>query len=180
MALTLRDAGPADVEVIARIHATSWRDAYAEYMAPSFLEREVGHERLALWSERFSRPREDWNVTLALASDNPVGFVCTFGAADATWGALLDNLHVVPGARSEGIGAALLHSAQRWVDERYPGSGMYLWVFETNVKARGFYERHGGQLGERSISEMPSASSAPVRRVYWAADKLQQCVCEQA
>jgi GNAT superfamily N-acetyltransferase len=178
MALSLREAGPTDSEVIAHIHAASWRDAYTEYLAPSYLEGEVEQERLAVWSDRFAEPAENWSATLALAGDDSVGFVCTFGAADDQWGALLDNLHVLPDARSKGTGAALLHSAQRWVAGRYPGSGMYLWVFETNFRARSFYERHGGQLGERGISYMPTAPSAPVLRVYWTAERLKRCVCE--
>jgi ribosomal protein S18 acetylase RimI-like enzyme len=51
------------------------------------------------------------------------------------------HLWVHPEAQNRGVGAALLARAK----ERRPG-GLQLWVFQKNVGARRFYERHGFTL----------------------------------
>jgi GNAT superfamily N-acetyltransferase len=56
---------------------------------------------------------------------------------------MLRHLWVHPEAQNRGFGAALLALAK----ERRPG-GLRLWVFQKNVGARRFYERHGFRLVE--------------------------------
>jgi len=56
---------------------------------------------------------------------------------------LLRHLWVHPEAQNRGIGAALL----ALVKARRP-RGIRLWVFQRNVGARRFYERHGFKLVE--------------------------------
>jgi ribosomal protein S18 acetylase RimI-like enzyme len=51
------------------------------------------------------------------------------------------HLWVHPQAQNRGVGAALLTRAK----ERRP-DGLQLWVFQKNVGARRFYERHGFTL----------------------------------
>ena len=50
------------------------------------------------------------------------------------------NLWVLPEEQDRGVGTALLKLAK----ERRPG-GLQLWVFQRNVGARRFYERHGSR-----------------------------------
>jgi ribosomal protein S18 acetylase RimI-like enzyme len=64
---------------------------------------------------------------------------------DDTWGALIDNLHVTPGLKRQGIGTRLLGIVARQVIDRSPSSGMYLWVLEHNFHARTFYASRGGR-----------------------------------
>jgi GNAT superfamily N-acetyltransferase len=54
---------------------------------------------------------------------------------------LLEHLYVHPRAQNEGVGAMLLTIAK----EQRP-RGLRLWVFQKNVGARRFYERHGFAL----------------------------------
>jgi GNAT superfamily N-acetyltransferase len=54
---------------------------------------------------------------------------------------LLEHLYVHPMAQNRGVGAALLALSK----ERRP-RGLALWVFQKNVGARRFYERHGFSL----------------------------------
>ena len=63
-------------------------------------------------------------------------------------GALLDNLHVLPGLRGAGIGRRLLTDAATWIADRFPGTPMYLTVFFANENARAFYCRMGGIASE--------------------------------
>ena len=70
------------------------------------------------------------------------GRVIGFAGID---GDFLRHLWVRPEAQNRGVGAALLARAK----ERRP-EGLRLWVFEKNVGARRFYERHGFTLAELS------------------------------
>ena len=58
---------------------------------------------------------------------------------------MVKHLYVRPDLLRRGIGSALLQRAK----ERLP-SGFRLWVFQENVPARRFYERHGLRLIEES------------------------------
>ncbi len=66
------------------------------------------------------------------------------------------------------VGAALLKSAAASVAERDPTSGLHLYVFEANARARQFYQRHGAEPAGRIISQIPSAQGTTVLRLRWA------------
>jgi ribosomal protein S18 acetylase RimI-like enzyme len=75
----------------------------------------------------------------------------------AMQGDMVEHLYVRPGLLRRGIGTALLQRAR----ERSP-SGFRLWVFQQNVPARRFYERHGLRLveetdGSRNEERTPDA-----------------------
>ena len=53
----------------------------------------------------------------------------------------LTHINVDPGAQNRGVGTALLDQAKRLRPD-----GLELWVFQKNVGARRFYERHGFPL----------------------------------
>lgn len=74
-----------------------------------------------------------------------VGFAFAFPHADDHWGTNLDNLHVRPTVRGGGIGSPLLHAVTSHVRRHHPGEGLYLWVYELNVRTRAYYERLGAQ-----------------------------------
>ena len=58
---------------------------------------------------------------------------------------MVEHLYVRPDLLRRGIGSELLQRAK----ERLP-SGFRLWVFQENVPARRFYERHGLRLVEET------------------------------
>ena len=165
----LREALSDDAPAIAALHVASWRDAYAHILDPAFLAGPVEEDRMRCWTGRFADPRPDQHVVLALDGEQPAGFVCVFAEQDPVWGALVDNLHVLPGLRGRGIGAQLLGRAAEWVDTVRPGSPLHLWVFEANRPAMQFYERMGAQPGERVASGMTGAEGHYVIRLTWPA-----------
>ncbi|MGC8341880.1 GNAT family N-acetyltransferase, partial [Pantoea ananatis] len=61
----------------------------------------------------------------------------------------------------------LLCRAAEWVKSRDDESPLYLWVFEDNTQATAFYQRLGGTIVERTLSDMPSSDHAPVFRISW-------------
>jgi ribosomal protein S18 acetylase RimI-like enzyme len=168
--MPLRPATTDDVTQIAALHVASWRDAYRSILDPAFLAGPVEQDRLDVWRARLNGPAGNQHVIVAIGAGALVGFVCVFGAEDPKWGACVDNLHVASLTRGQGVGAALLRAAASWVRENYPDSGLYLWVFETNARAREFYENLGGRIVEKTLSRIPSAADASILRIHWPAD----------
>jgi GNAT superfamily N-acetyltransferase len=171
----LRPATAGDAAVIAQIHIDSWRTAYREILDPAYLAGPIEQERRDVWAARFAPPNAEMAVALAEDEAGPVGFICTFGNEDPVWGAMVDNLHVLPRAKGRGVGRALLASSGQWVVNRYPGAGLHLWVFEANEAARRFYDRMGGEVVERILEPNPAGGGESLSLRYaWRDPALLQ------
>ena len=165
--IIVRPLAKTDANVLAGLHAASWRDAYRGLLRNEFLDSTVDAERLAVWSDRMENLQSMHYGFIAERGQEPVGFVFLHGLEDATWGTLLDNLHVLPAFKRQGIGRALMHAAAWETVRRHPNDRLYLWVFETNHHARRFYARLGGRDVERELVEPPGGGAQPAWRVVW-------------
>jgi GNAT superfamily N-acetyltransferase len=83
---------------------------------------------------------------------------------DGDW---IDQLYVDPEWTGRGIGSQLIDIAK----ERYP-SGLNLWTFQSNARARRFYERHG--FSAREMTDGENEERAPDVRYQWAPDHLSR------
>ena len=166
--IVIRPATEVDAATIAAIHAASWRDAYAHILAPEFLSGCIEADRLAVWSQRL---RDRPPTQLVNVAFDPTGlaqaFVCGYCDFDPVWGSLMDNLHVRPQARGQGLGEQLFRFVAGQLSVRASGSGLHLWVFEANVAGLRFYKRLGGRVVGRDNSRIPAAGGKTVLRVHW-------------
>ena len=163
--LRFRRAGLTDADAIGALHADSWRRNYRGAYSDTYLDGDVAADRAAVWHDRLRVPGDRY-VTIVAEDDGVlVGFAHTMLDDDPTWGALLDNLHVVSTRQRGGIGAHLVGLSARVVVERAPGSGLYLWVLEQNVKAQAFYEALGGRRTERAEVTAPGGDPARLHGV---------------
>jgi ribosomal protein S18 acetylase RimI-like enzyme len=166
--ILIRPATEEDADLIAAIHASSWRDAYANILAPEFLNGAIEADRLALWSQRL---RDRSTTQLINVACDPAGlvqaFVCSYCDFDPIWGSLVDNLHVRPETRGRGIGERLFRDAAGQLSASAARPGLHLWVFEANVAALRFYERLGGRVVGKDISGIPAAGGKTVLCVHW-------------
>jgi ribosomal protein S18 acetylase RimI-like enzyme len=96
-----------------------------------------------------------------------IGFVCAFCNADAEWGSIIDNLHVVPELREQRVGERLFRSAASLVEKQGAQGGLFLWVFRANAAALRFYQRLGGKVVGQAASRIPFANGNPALRVHW-------------
>ena len=71
------------------------------------------------------------------------------------------------GPRSNFEQRALLSEAARRVAARDRHKGLYLWVFERNEAAVGFYRALGGEIAERLISDWDKAPDEVRYRMHW-------------
>ena len=165
--MTFRLAQPADAPAIAALHAASWQKAYAHVLSADWLANDVAANRLHVWTQRFAVRDPAMQVLLAEDAAGLTGFVSLFLAADPQWGTHVDNLHVRPGLKRQGLGRRLLGAAARLALAEAPGQGLDLFVYSANTAARGFYAKLGGEDMMEWIETAPDGSQQPVRRIWW-------------
>jgi GNAT superfamily N-acetyltransferase len=132
-----------------------------------YLDAGVIDDRVRAWTARLAAPVASQFGFIAESASGPAGFVFLFGREDATWGTLVDNLHVLPGLKGHGIGRRLLEAAAVETGRRSPGEGVHLFVYEANEKARRFYATVGGREVERGLVDAPGGGSQVHWRVAW-------------
>ena len=162
-----RPATPNDWEAIAQLHTKSWQISYRGILSDQYLDHDIIEERRKVWKERYENPAGNMHVILAYDGEELCGLNGLFANHDEQWGTLLDNLHVLPRWRGLGIGAELLIKGAEWSYQRDPKAMYYLWVFEGNMGARGFYERMGGEHTETSLYQNQDGGQAKVMRFVW-------------
>ena len=142
MADTIRQAGPADADLVAPLF-----DAYRRfYEQPPDLA--LARSFIAARLERGESV-----VFLAERDGRPVGFVQLYPVFSSTaarprrlW--LLNDLYVTPEARGSGVARALMLRARRLAEET-DAVGLELATAHTNVAAQRLYESLGWRRDEK-------------------------------
>ena len=147
--MTIRAAIPADAAAIARVHIASWRSSYPGIIDDAYLASLDLAERTLAWNKRLANPA--LGTVVAEQGGEIVGF--SFAGPDR--GGKPDArgevyaLYVVEENKGQGLGRALLEHSLAWL----AASGLVpvrVWVFVENARARAFYERMGGVLGDEA------------------------------
>jgi ribosomal protein S18 acetylase RimI-like enzyme len=152
--VTTRRAEPEDANLVARLHADSWRRHYRGAYSDAFLDDDVETDRLKVWTERLTT--QDGKTATFMAEDDGTfcGFIHLVFDNDPVWGSLVDNLHVVWTRKGGGIGSRLMAEAANAVLGRGNG-GLYLWVLEQNEAGQAFYRSRGGVCTGRRLVTSP-------------------------
>jgi GNAT superfamily N-acetyltransferase len=168
--MTIVPATRADAEAVAALHLASWRATYRGIFTDAFLDGpDALPGRLALWGRRLADDFPGRRQVLLARDDDgtPLGFACVLPDEEPEAGVLLDNLHVHPARKGEGLGRRLLLAARAWALTQEPSRPLVLYVFERNGAAVGFYDRMGGTVVARRVSENPVAGGAVELRFAW-------------
>lgn len=160
--MILRPAAVADAVAVADLHADSWRRHYRGAFSDAFLDGDLESDRRAVWQSRLQAPGGSATV-LAQDGDGLAGFVHVRFDTDATWGSLLDNLHVRHDRQRSGIGRTLMAAAADSVKHEARQPRMYLWVLAQNERAQRFYAAVGGSNVEQAA--VPAPGGVPGRLV---------------
>ncbi|WP_053074214.1 GNAT family N-acetyltransferase [Chromobacterium sp. LK1] len=164
--LLLRAADARDVERIAALHVASWQQHYRGILPDEYLDQRAWDERLTLWRQRFAAASPPW-VRLALWYGESVGFVCLLPDEAPERGVYLDNLHVLPGQQGRGVGRALMAAAAAEALRVAPGRPLYLWVYQANHAACGFYRSLGGVASTPREVDTAAGSRAQALSYQW-------------
>lgn len=138
----VRDGRSTDVPEVAALRAASWDDTYRPLLGGEVVDGllDVREHRRNI-EELLARDR----ALLLVAEDGDhkiAGFALSHPGSDGA--PFLESLHVLPGRRGQGIGAELLRAtAARWAASGH--TSLSLHVVESNLRAKSFYDRFGGQ-----------------------------------
>ncbi len=158
-------AGDGDAAAIADLQARSWRTSYRSILPDDVLDGDLLAERTGAWTRRFA----DRTGTLTVAARDETGlagFAHSVLDDDAEWGTLLDNLHVRPDLKRQGIGRRLVAETAARLRAVAPGSPMHLWVIEANEPARRLYAAIGGEEAGRDVWDA-YGREVPILRMGW-------------
>jgi ribosomal protein S18 acetylase RimI-like enzyme len=141
-------AGPADALELARVHVRSWRETYPGILPQAALNRMNAAAHARRFHLELARAQKGQVTLIAEGPDGAVGYAA---------GALLDSagrgrgadaevftLYVLRQAQGAGVGRALLRASAR-VLQAEGAKSLMLFVLSRNERARGFYERLGGE-----------------------------------
>ena len=157
--LTIRDAKRSEFPDLAALQIRSWRDVYRGIMPDTYLDDEIEDDLGARWNTL--DPSGD---DLVLVADDGVirGFITVWCKPDP----FVDNLHVAPGGRSNGIGRRLMQSAaDRLVQKGYQRLSLY--VAAQNPRAAAFYRQLGARLGDVEHLHQHHGGSVDAIEVVW-------------
>jgi ribosomal protein S18 acetylase RimI-like enzyme len=142
----VRPATASDAEVIATVWLRSRRASI-----PSIPETVHSDEEVRGWVSDVLLPNGGtWVV------EDEVGVIGMMSVREG-W---IDQLYVDPVHFGRGTGTKLLDQAK----QLYPG-GLDLWTFQSNVRARRFYEAHGFRPVEETKGD--NEEGAPDVRYHW-------------
>jgi ribosomal protein S18 acetylase RimI-like enzyme len=157
--MKIRPATDRDRAAIAAVHAASWQDAYRGILSDDYLESRVTDDRSRHWREIAICPDD---VVIVADDGRVIGFIAISCRPEP----YIDNLHVLPGLRSRGVGRQLMVAAAEALLCRGKSTA-YLWVFEQNRRAVRFYERLGGVVVARMM-QPTVGHDLPDLKVVWS------------
>jgi GNAT superfamily N-acetyltransferase len=176
MGIDVRNATVDDADAIAVIHVSTWQHAYRGLLPSAYLDAIDVQRRADWWRRELTRTRDADPVFVASIDGELVGFA-SLGpqiiddspaeargpsrvrpseaysrSSDAETVGELYAIYVDPGHWRAGAGTALLTATQSALGLRGYQQAI-LWVLNTNVLARSFYEKHGwaGDGAERTV-----------------------------
>jgi GNAT superfamily N-acetyltransferase len=171
--VTIRDALPADVPAMARVHVESRRTAFARVLPPEVADAPTIEERLETWREFLARPDLGSRAfaLVAVEEGEVVGVACGGGIPVDEPGYLGEviRLYVATPSQGHGVGRALLLA----LAGRLATAGLepfLVWTPSRNEPARRFYERLGGRLVREALG-VPSRVGIPVDKIAYGWDR---------
>ncbi|ABD55427.1 GNAT family N-acetyltransferase [Jannaschia sp. CCS1] len=135
--MDLRPAIPSDLPEIARLHEANWRRDYVGILPEVVLGAPLSAHMAKEWTVNALDTRR---VFVMVDGGSIVGFAAMQDDGPHEC-AFLDNLHVEPSARAQGVGRALMSAVAVLA---VPGA-LTLDVLSANTAARAIYRRWGGQ-----------------------------------
>ncbi len=161
--MTIRQATPADIPSITRVHVDAWRTTYRGIVPDSYLADLTYEGKESLWTLILGTPADKSFVYVA---QDEAGQVVGFASSGPTrpnnpsYAGELYALYILESYQRRGIGRQLVTATADSL-ARIGMTSMLIWVFADN-SARGFYEALGGQrvaekqfeLGEATLTEI--------------------------
>ncbi|HYZ93018.1 MAG TPA: GNAT family N-acetyltransferase [Actinomycetota bacterium] len=137
----IRPATVDDAYGIARVHVTTWQDAYRGIVPNEYLDALDIDARVEAYDRMGVLTDTDRPMFVYDRSGDILGFVTVGPSIDEKGNGELYAIYVASKHWGTPVGAALMTHGDQWLGERYPAAT--LWVLDENARARRFYEKHG-------------------------------------
>jgi ribosomal protein S18 acetylase RimI-like enzyme len=149
--MDIRPARTEDVPEIAAIHVRSWQAAYQGQLPQAYLDGLDPSQRIGQWEQTLSAAGWTFGRTLVADADGRLSGFVSYGPArdddaDSKRAGEIYAIYLMPAVWDKGIGRQLMTTAL----DRLGEAGfdqVILWVLDSNVRARHFYEA-GGWLAD--------------------------------
>ena len=145
----IRKAVPGDEQMLAYIQTESWKAAFAGILSPEELERCTNQEKAEQMYHSVLR-REGCNMAIEFVDGKP-HCIAAWGKNRCDLGETVGELICIHSLRNnwaKGYGSAMMEYVLTQLQQANYES-VILWVFEENIRARKFYEKHGFELTEQ-------------------------------
>lgn len=153
--MIIRTASPGDAVAIAEVHVRTWQVAYRGLIPQAYLDGLDPARRAERWTRSLSEPRPAGTTLVAELDGRVIGFVdagrCRDEDATDDVGEVR-AIYVHPDEWDTGAGRELMIAALKSLQDS-GFSRAWLWVVDTNERARRFYER-GGWTCEGSVQDV--------------------------
>lgn len=148
--LEVRPARQSDIDSVAELHVSSWREAYVGILPQPYLDALSVDSRRSMWHRIYLET--DWPrqgvLVVSEHSAKTSGFAHLAASrdddADAGVGEVT-AIYLRSEAWGRGVGTALITAAVDTMTRAGYASAT-LWVLDSNARARRFYERNGWAL----------------------------------
>src|SRR5262249_32368722 len=150
-----------DIAGIARVHAATWRTTYRGILPDDYLDAIQVEEWQERWLPALSTPAPDRFGYVAGKEENGenAGFVRGGNTRypELPYRGELYAIYILKEYQQHGLGRRLVQALARdLLNAGMPG--MLLWVFESNLASRRFYEALGGQFVKSNTFEVGGAT----------------------
>jgi ribosomal protein S18 acetylase RimI-like enzyme len=152
------DVGPIrlatldDARGLGTMHVASWRETYTGVLPDKILSSLSIEGRVAMWDQIMREPTSAGSTVVYLAERDRS--IIGFGSCGAQrtddlkakgYDGEFSAIYVLSAFQGQGIGARLLgRMSLDLIGRGFKGAA--LWVLRENLRARRFYEYHGGQI----------------------------------
>ncbi|NLC66090.1 MAG: GNAT family N-acetyltransferase [Clostridium sp.] len=142
MDIEIRPATKEDASSLANIIVESWKSAYSELIPKDEIIRYLDKDRRQMQFEKFIEDGEI--VLIGLLNEIPCGLV--FANKDNDEGlescGSIYSIYLLEETWGKGLSSKLMDESIE-ILKREGCKKISLWVYEENIRARKFYEKHG-------------------------------------
>ena len=147
--ISFRNAVPGDERILAQIQTESWKTAFADILSPEELQRCTVMEN-AVQMYHSVLQQKACSLAIEYVSEQP-HCIAAWGNnrcdLEESVGELI-CIHSMPKNWAKGYGSTMMKYVLTQLQQEGYESAI-LWVFESNIRARKFYEKHGFKLTEQ-------------------------------
>ncbi len=164
--VNIRKAKTGDEHILAHIQTESWKEAFKDIVPSDLLSKCTELERAAAMYKRLLEEQRGNGYILEIdGKPHCIAWWCEARDKDMPGYAELACIHSLKDNRHKGYGSMVMK--QVLGDVKAAGySKIMLWVFDNNVRAIKFYEKHGFTASGRKQPALGAVEEMYVHKIY--------------